>query len=129
MFLKRMMALLLCMLCLVNGQAALGEAAVAPAAMVGTSLTVLIDTEGSTVSGCAVSSVPDGYTETTFVYIQKYVDGEWKLAGSNAGRTMVETSATMQHGYTYRIYGICRVWGPGGGQVDFLNAYSGTVTY
>lgn len=129
MFLKRMIALFLCMFCLLNVQVSFAESDIAPMAQVGTSLSALISTSGSMVNGRGKCTVPTGYTATIYVYIQKCVNGTWISVSSNSGTSSITASATMESGYSYRVYSTCRVYDAEGALYDSDYAYSGTVSY
>ena len=126
---KRLISLFLCLFCLMNIQESIAEQTIAPRAQVGTTLRALIATSGSTVNGRGKCDVLTGYTSTVSVYIQKCVNGVWISVSGNSGIASATASATMESGYTYRVYTTCRVYDAAGVLCDSDYAYSAAVTY
>lgn len=129
MFLRKMIALVICMFCLLNIQYSLAESTIVPMAQNGTTLNAYISTSGSTVSGRGKCTTLAGYTSTVITYIQKCVNGTWISIGSNSGSSSATVSATMESGCSYRVYTTCRVYDSEGVLFDSDYAFSGTVSY
>lgn len=126
---KRFVGLVLSFALLLNACWAAAEMSVMPMAQAETTLRAYISTSGSTINGRGKCSSLPGYTSTVCVYIQKYMNGSWVNVSSNLGTGVATASATMETGYSYRVYTTCTVYDDEGVLFDSDNAYSSTVTY
>ena len=126
---KKIAGLVLSIALMMNVCWAAAEMSVMPMAQVETTLRAYISTSGSIISGRGKCSSLPGYTSTVCVYIQKCMNGSWVTVSSNLGTGVATASATMESGYSYRVYTTCTVYDAEGGYFDSENAYSSTVTY
>lgn len=125
----KLLALALCMFCLLNTCFASAEMTFAPTAQAETTLRALVATSGAVINGRGKCSSVPGYTSTVYVYIQKYINGTWVSVSSDSGTGSATTSAIMEVGCSYRVYATCRVYDVEGVLFDSDYAYSATIRY
>ena len=75
------------------------------------------------------ASIPDGYTVSTSVILQKKSGGSWIKVTSSSGSNEACASSTATKGVTYRAYATCKLYNSEGDFVDSISATSASKTY
>lgn len=84
---------------------------------------------GNVQATCSASKIPDGYTSTITVVLQKKSGNSWTFVSSGSGIRSASASAAAVKGTTYRAYATCKLYDSTDAYADTISATSIPKTY